>query len=211
MSAASVMTAPASVQIPAQQVDAREGHVARADHHGHQEIAERRRDRRDQEEEHHDDAVHGEGLVVVVRRQTRSPCGVSSSSRISPAKSRSHEKHQRDADEVENGDALVVRCEEPRADAVFDIQVVGRGLEMKGSVEAAMLITSRGRCRRCASRSRWSGRSASNVGWDKPGPCSQALLGALAGRGLSGGGPVPWPAPRPAPGPASAGVPSDLM
>ena len=43
------------------------GQVARADHHGDQEVSKHRRDGGNQEEEHHDDAVHGEELVVGAR------------------------------------------------------------------------------------------------------------------------------------------------
>ena len=41
-------------QIPAQQIEPREGEVAGADHQRDDEIAHRRRDRRDEEEPHHD-------------------------------------------------------------------------------------------------------------------------------------------------------------
>ena len=57
------------VDVPAQQVDARERQVLRAAHDRHQEVPERRRDRRDQEEEDHHDAVQREQLVVQVGRQ----------------------------------------------------------------------------------------------------------------------------------------------
>ena len=77
---ASVIDAADDVDVPAQQVDAREREVLRADHDRHQEVAERRRNRRDQEEEDHHDAVHREELVVQCRRDHESPCGVSSSS-----------------------------------------------------------------------------------------------------------------------------------
>ena len=54
------------VDVPAQQVDAREGKIFRADHHGHEEVAEHSGDGWNQEEEDHHLAVHGEELVVGV-------------------------------------------------------------------------------------------------------------------------------------------------
>ncbi len=43
------------VDVPAQQIDARERQILGADHHRHEKVPERGRDGRDQEEEHHDD------------------------------------------------------------------------------------------------------------------------------------------------------------
>ena len=54
------------VQVPAQQVDAREREILRADHHRDKEVAQHRGDGRDQEKEDHHHAVHGEELVVGV-------------------------------------------------------------------------------------------------------------------------------------------------
>jgi hypothetical protein len=54
-------------EVPAQQVQARERHIARANHQRQQEVAEHRRDRRDEEQENHDHPVRGEHLVVDVR------------------------------------------------------------------------------------------------------------------------------------------------
>ena len=45
-------------QVPAREVEPREGEVPGADHQRDEEIAQRRRDRRDEEEPHHDHAVH---------------------------------------------------------------------------------------------------------------------------------------------------------
>ena len=70
--------------VPAGEIEAREGEIVRADHQRDEEIAERRRDRRDQKEPHHDDAVHREHAVVDVGLQ-QAPSGVASCSRISVA------------------------------------------------------------------------------------------------------------------------------
>jgi len=59
----------------------------------------------DEEEEHHDDAMHGEQLVVGLRLE-RSPCGVSSSSRIITAKAPPRRRRS-DGDQVQQRDALV--------------------------------------------------------------------------------------------------------
>ena len=53
----SVQTAAEHEEVPAQQVEPREGQVLGADHHRQAEIAQHGRDHRHQEEEHHDDAV----------------------------------------------------------------------------------------------------------------------------------------------------------
>src|SRR5580658_2977297 len=53
-------TAPGNIDIPAQKVELRKGHVLRSNHQRDQEIAEDRRDRGNQKEEDHSHAVHGE-------------------------------------------------------------------------------------------------------------------------------------------------------
>ena len=54
------------VEIPAEQVDLGQRQVLGADHHGNEEISQRRGNGRHQEQEDHDDAVHGEHLVIGV-------------------------------------------------------------------------------------------------------------------------------------------------
>ena len=114
---------PRHVDVPAQQVEAREGEVLGADHHGDEEIAQGGGDGRDQEEEHHDDAVHGEELVVGLRLhhvalrrdQLEADEG---------GEDAADREHHGDARQVEEGDALVVRGQQPRLHAVAHVQVV---------------------------------------------------------------------------------------
>jgi len=54
------------VEVPAQQIDARERKVFGAYHQGHQEIPQYGGNRRNQEKEHHYLAVHSEKLVVSI-------------------------------------------------------------------------------------------------------------------------------------------------
>ena len=99
------------------------GQVARADHHGQEEVAQRGRDRRDQEEEDHHHAVHGEQLVVGVRRDQ-----VALRRQQLQADQRgedaAQEEEQRDGDQVQQRDALVVLGEQPRLEAVAGVQVI---------------------------------------------------------------------------------------
>ena len=128
----SVKTRADDVDVPAQQVDARERQVARADHERDEEVAEHGGDRRDQEEEDHDDAVHGEELVVGVAaddvglgRQQLEPDGAREQA--------AEHEHDRDRDQVEERDPLVVDGEEPRADAVVGVEVVDARLGACGA------------------------------------------------------------------------------
>ena len=111
------------VEVPAQEVDAREREVLRPDHDRQQEVAEHRRDRRDQEEEDHQDAVHREEPVVDVGGEE-----VSLRRRQLGADQHGHQaaedEEDRDAEEVEDADPLVVPRQEPRPDAVGGVQVV---------------------------------------------------------------------------------------
>ena len=106
-----------------QQIQARKGDVARADHQRQQEIAEHGGDRRDQEEPDHDHAVHREQLVVglgadqvAVRR--RSARAASARRTAPPTK-----KNSVIDDHVQDADALVVAR---RAATSADVQAVAR-------------------------------------------------------------------------------------
>ena len=114
------------VNVPAQQVDAREGQVLRADHQRDQKIPQHRGNRRNQEKENHDDAVHGEQFVVglggnqvTLRRQQVDA--------DHHGKRAAQEKEQRDGNQVQQGDALVVGGEQPRAYAVLRVQIMLAG------------------------------------------------------------------------------------
>ena len=104
--------AAAEVEIPRHQVQPRKGYVTGANRERQNEVAERRGHRRDKEEPDHDHAVQREQAVVgiggdeVTRRRGQ----------LDP-----HQRCRRAADdeeggyrgEVEDGDALVVRGEQP--------------------------------------------------------------------------------------------------
>ena len=103
--------------------NARERQVLRADHHRHQKISQHRGDRRNHEKENHHDAMRGEEFVVSLRlyqRALRSDQVQAHQHRRGAA----DEKHECDGDEIEQGDALVVHSEEPRADPVIDVQII---------------------------------------------------------------------------------------
>ena len=111
------------VEIPAQQVDAREGEILGADHHGHEEVAEHGGNRRDEEEEDHDHAVHGEKLVVGVGLDEVAGGGEQFEA-DEQREEAADEKEEGDGEQVEQRDALVVRGEEPRADTVVLIEII---------------------------------------------------------------------------------------
>ena len=54
------------VDVPTRQIQLRKCEVFRADHHRHEEVAERGRDAGDQEKENHDHAVQREQFVVSI-------------------------------------------------------------------------------------------------------------------------------------------------
>ena len=112
--------------VPAEQVELGKGEVAGADHQRQEEIAQHGRHHRHEEEEHHDDAVSGEQLVVGVGRHqfARRRHQVETDHRRGrPAE----EEHERDREQVEDGDALVVVGQQPRLHAVGDVQIVDLG------------------------------------------------------------------------------------
>ena len=128
------------VNVPAQQVDARKRQIARADHHRHQKVPQRRRDRRHQEEEHHDHAVHGEELVVGFRRDqarsARSGSAASVTAKKPPTKNiRVIEIRYR------MRDAFMVVRQQPRFHAVVDVQVVQRASLTAARVPGISAIT----------------------------------------------------------------------
>src|SRR5271169_1118878 len=95
------------VEVPTQQVDAREGQVLSADHHGHKEISQNSRNRRDQEEEDHHHAVHGEEFVVGIGLH-QVACGSEQFKTNQQGEEAADEKEHRDREQVEERNALVV-------------------------------------------------------------------------------------------------------
>ena len=111
------------IDVPAQEVDPREGEVLRPDHDRDEEIAEHGRDRRDQEEEHHHDAVHGEELVVRVGRHQVAR----RRQQLEPDDEREHaaeEEEGGDRREVQQRDPFMVLRQQPGCGAVAVVQVI---------------------------------------------------------------------------------------
>ena len=106
------------VEIPAQQVDARECEVFGADHHRDKEVAQHCGNRRDQEKEDHHHAVHGEELVIGVGLHQVAGGGQQLEA-DEQREEAADEKEERDRDQIEQGDALVVGGQKPRIDAVL--------------------------------------------------------------------------------------------
>ena len=104
------------VQVPADEIEARECQVFRADHERYQEIAEDRGDGRNQEKPNHHHAMQREQPVIgFVAHNIRLRCH-----EFQPDHSHggaADEKEERDRNRVENGDALVIRGREPRPEA----------------------------------------------------------------------------------------------
>ncbi len=110
-------------EVEAHQVELREGHVLRAEHHRQHEVAERRRDARDQEQEHHHRSVEGEHLVVGVRVHDRVARGDQLRAHRQ-GEDPAQEEREADAGEVHDPDALVVERERPAPEAARAVQVV---------------------------------------------------------------------------------------
>ena len=106
-------------------VDAREGDVARADHQRQQVVREAGPDRHDDEEDHRR-PVHGEDLVVLLRREER----VLRRAELDPQQQRLDAAQQEEDErrvEVEDPDPLVVGRGDPRQSSPL-----GSGLTVRG-------------------------------------------------------------------------------
>ena len=115
--------------VPAREVQLGEREIAGADHHRQQKVAQHGRDRRDQKEEYHDHAMQRKELVVGLGNHEVAAGRHQLQPKQHGGRPADEEK-QRDRDHEQDGNPLVVRREEPRAEAVIDVQVVaaiGRG------------------------------------------------------------------------------------
>ena len=127
------------VDVPAQQVQPRKGQIARADHHGHQEISEDRGNRRNQEEENHDDAVHGEQLVVGFRLHQRA-LRIDQVDAHQNGEGAADEEEERDRNQVEKRDAFVIGGEQPGLPAVVRVQIIDAGSRGGGRLGAVVVV-----------------------------------------------------------------------
>jgi hypothetical protein len=108
--------------VPAEQVEAREGQVARAQHHGEDEIADGGGDGGNEEEEDHDHAVEGEEFVVsVVGNQVSLGCHQVEADDCGEDAADEEENGHRD--QIKDADALVIEREEPGFDRVRNVDV----------------------------------------------------------------------------------------
>ena len=117
------------VQIPAQQIDLRKCQVLRAHHDRNHEIPNRRRHRRHQKQEDHNDAVRRKHLVVGVRGQQiarRRQQFQPNQPRHRPA----NKEEERDRDQIQHRDPLVVARQQPALQPVLFAQI--RNLRQRG-------------------------------------------------------------------------------
>ncbi len=111
------------IEVPAQQVDLREGEVFRADHQRDQEISEDRRNGRNQEKENHGHAVHGEKLVIGFRSDE----GAAGSQQVDAdhgGEDAADEKEESDRSKIQKSDAFVVGGKQPRFNAIGGIEIM---------------------------------------------------------------------------------------
>jgi hypothetical protein len=125
------------VQIPAQKVEAREGHVPGAQHHGQDEVAQGRGDGGDDEQKDHHRPVQREDLVVDVQAVLAlapvligvqdQAVGREQLCAYENGHYAAKEEEKEDAGQVHHADAFVVEGGEPRPQAagVGEIVVAG--------------------------------------------------------------------------------------
>ena len=111
------------VQVPAQQVDPRKGQVLGPDHQRQTEIPQHGRRHRHQEKENHDYAVHREQAVVGISRD-QGPLGRQQVQPHDGDCQAAQQTHRRDANQVVDGDPLVILGQQPRDDAIRDVEIV---------------------------------------------------------------------------------------
>ena len=107
---------PQGINVPARQIQAGEGHLARADHERNEEVAESGGNRGNQEEPHHDDAMRGEQLVVGFRIH-HIPCRRQQLEAHQGCGSAAEKEEAGDRDHVKQSDALVVPGQQPRPES----------------------------------------------------------------------------------------------
>ena len=112
--------------VPANQVQSRECHVACADHHRDEKISQHVGNGRNEKEPNHDHAVQGEELVV-------GRGGEELAARMDQFKTHEQgrrapdEEEKRDGSEIEQRYALVIVGEKPRRERLFLVEVVDLG------------------------------------------------------------------------------------
>src|SRR6516164_6764283 len=138
--------APDEVDVPAQEIELGKSQIFRTNHERNQKIAKHGRNRWNQKEKNHGYAMHGEEFVVGFGRDQ----GAGGSEQVNPdqgGKEAANEEKERDRGEVEQRNALVVRGQQPRADAIRGIEVMLVGLlgNRQNKTFTHDLLLSRGR------------------------------------------------------------------
>src|SRR6266550_1734528 len=111
------------VEVPAEQIDSREGQIPGPDHEGDKKVSQDSGDGRNQKEEHHDLAMHGEQLVVGVGLNQVARGSEQFETNEQSEQSADEEK-ERYRSQVEQRDALVVGGEQPRPHPVLLVQII---------------------------------------------------------------------------------------
>ena len=134
-------------QVPAQQVDPREGEVFGPDHQRHEEVPQDGRDGGDEEEEDHHDAVDREQPVVDLGLE-QVPLRRGQLEPHQRGRGPADEEEDRDRDHVEDRDPLVVQRQQPRPDAEPGVQVRRPRVEGGDVRDGGHTSTARGEGRR---------------------------------------------------------------
>jgi len=112
--------------IPAEQVQSGEGDVLCSEHNWKQEVSKHGRDRRDQEKEDHDHAVHREDPVIGIRRK-QIPFRCHQLKTDQRGVDPSDQEEDRDREEIEQADSLVIEGQQPRFDRM-PVSEIGRAV-----------------------------------------------------------------------------------
>ena len=155
------------IQVPAQQVDLRKRQVLRAHHDRDTEVSNRRRHRWHQKQKNHDDAVRREHLVVGVRGQQIARRGQQFQTN-QPRHRSADKEEERDRDEIQHRDPLVVARQQPALQPVLFVEI--RNPRQRGR----RLVR---QCKNCAHGFTVPGASA---GADVPGGVAPVCIGCAA-------------------------------
>ena len=111
------------IEIPAQQIDLREGQVFGSHHDRYQEVPQGGRHGRHQEEEDHDDSMHREELVVRIGghkvRLRGQQFQANEAGEGAPNK-----EEERNRDQIEDRDALVVAGKQPTEETILVVEII---------------------------------------------------------------------------------------
>src|ERR1700733_40837 len=121
------------IEIPAQQIDLREGQVLGSHHDGYQEVPQGGWHRRHQEEEHHNNSMHREELVVRIGGNKIGLRGQQLQANEAGEGS-SNKEEKRNRDQVEDGNTLVVAGKQPAEQTILVVEVSTLGKSCRSLV-----------------------------------------------------------------------------